>query len=281
MGLKEEYQEKIQAQLEDWSQKLQELKARAQASATGARTEFDKQMETLREKLATAQNRLKELRDAGVETWEQIRPGLEQSMEDLQRAMEGLGAMRQTYQEKGAAQIQEWSDKIEAYRVKGEAALAEAKKDLDRRLEGLRGKLVVAPLKLQELRQASSETWESVRGNLDQALGEVKEAWDSTVGMRQAYQEKLEAQLKEWSAKIEDLKGRAGKASGEARVELNKQIEKLRGMQETAQARLKDAREAGGEAWEKVRSGLDKTVGDLKSTWDKVAAKFRKGGPQE
>lgn len=279
MGLKEEYQEKIEAQLNEWSQKLRELKARAETSAAETKADIDKQMESLRAKLEAAQDKLQKLKAAGVETWEQLKPSLDQSMEDFQKALENIVAMKQAYQEKAAAQIKEWSQRIEAYRAKTEAAAAEARAEMDRQTEKLRGKLAVVQIKMQELQQAGAESWGEVRANLDQALDELNQAWVSAVGMRQAYQEKLETQLKEWSAKIEDLKARAEKATTEARVELNKQVEKMRGLQESAQTRLKEARGAGGEAWEKLKTGLDKTVGEIKSTWDKVASKFRKEGP--
>jgi DNA repair exonuclease SbcCD ATPase subunit len=187
--------------------------------------------------------------------------------------------LKEQYQEKIEAQLNKWSQKFQELQARGETASAAAKAEIDKQVADLQAKLTIARMKLQELRQAGEETWETARTSLDEALEEVSNTWADAVGKRQVYQEKLETQLKEWSAKIEGLKARAEKATAERRVELTKQIEKLRGLQESAQARLKKAREVGGEAWEELKTGLDKTVGEIKTTWEKVAAKFRKEGP--
>jgi TolA-binding protein len=91
---------------------------------------------------------------------------------------------------------------------------------------------------------------------------------------KKAYQEKLEAQLKEWSSKMEELKAKAQKATADAKVELEKQIETLRGKQEALQQKLKQIKEAGAEAWEKLKAEADKAVGEAKSLWEKVKARF-------
>ena len=48
------------------------------------------------------------------------------------------------------------------------------------------------------------------------------------MGRKEAYQEKIEAQLKEWSAKINELKAKAEKAAAEKKTELHKMIDNLR-----------------------------------------------------
>jgi uncharacterized coiled-coil DUF342 family protein len=98
------------------------------------------------------------------------------------------------------------------------------------------------------------------------------------MGKKEEYQAKIEAQLKEWGGKLEELKARAAKAGAEAKVELNKQIESLKAKQEAAQKKLKEVREAGGEAWKEVKKGLEKSVDDLKEAWGGVLSRFRKKG---
>ncbi len=55
---------------------------------------------------------------------------------------------------------------------------------------------------------------------------------------RKAYEEKLDAQLEEWSAQIALLKARAAKAKAEAKIEYNETIEALQHRQEEARAKL-------------------------------------------
>jgi len=45
---------------------------------------------------------------------------------------------------------------------------------------------------------------------------------------KEAYQEKFDAQLREWSAKIDELKAKADQAKAEAKIEYYEQIEALR-----------------------------------------------------
>ncbi len=97
------------------------------------------------------------------------------------------------------------------------------------------------------------------------------------MGLREEYQEKIEAQLKEWAVRLEDLKARAAKAKVEAREELPKQIDKLLAKQEEVQRKLKKLREARAETWEKVKPTLDKGMAEFKKAWDRLVSK---GGSQ-
>jgi len=98
------------------------------------------------------------------------------------------------------------------------------------------------------------------------------------MGKREEYQAKIEAQLKKWSAELEELKAKAAKAGTDAKAELNRQIETLKARQDTAQKKLKELKAASGEAWKDVKSGLEKTVADLKEAWSGALSRFRKKG---
>jgi hypothetical protein len=90
----------------------------------------------------------------------------------------------------------------------------------------------------------------------------------------QEYQEKMEAQLKELMAKLEELKGTAAKASTDVKAAVIKQIEGLKPKLEAAQQKLKELQEASGPAWEKLKEGSEKAMADLQKTWDSVKSKF-------
>ena len=87
-------------------------------------------------------------------------------------------------------------------------------------------------------------------------------------------QEKMEAQLKEWGARLEAWKNQAAKASAEAQAEMNKQLDQLRPKPEAAQQKLKELKAASGEAAEKVKEGSGKAMAELKKTWEAVKSKF-------
>ncbi len=88
------------------------------------------------------------------------------------------------------------------------------------------------------------------------------------------YQEKMEAQLKELAARLEDWKNKAAKASTSAQAEMNKQLDQLRPKLEAAQQKLKELKAAGGEAAGKVKEGSEKAMAELKKTWESVKSKF-------
>ena len=74
---------------------------------------------------------------------------------------------------------------------------------------------------------------------------------------KDAYEKKLEAQLKEWKTDIDKMKAKADKADAEAKLEYYKQIEDLRTKQEAAQKKLTELKASGESAWEDLKAGID------------------------
>jgi hypothetical protein len=93
-----------------------------------------------------------------------------------------------------------------------------------------------------------------------------------------AYQEKIETQLKDLAAKIDVLIAKADQARAEAKVKYSKQIEDLRGKQESARQKLQTLKEAGGGAWDDLKKGLDYAVEDLKTAVQAALARFKEKG---
>ena len=92
---------------------------------------------------------------------------------------------------------------------------------------------------------------------------------------RKAYIEKLDAQLKEWNAKIDELKARGEKVTEEKKKEYGQQLEILHSKQETAKKKLRDLREAGDEAWQSIKTGVDHAWSELKASIEEATAKFK------
>jgi acetyl-CoA carboxylase alpha subunit len=93
---------------------------------------------------------------------------------------------------------------------------------------------------------------------------------------KEAYRQKIEAQLKEWSAKIEQLKARAAKLETEAKIEFSEEIQKLEARREALKAKVKEWQESSGEAWETLKAGVEKAAGELGAAMEKALARFRK-----
>ena len=92
---------------------------------------------------------------------------------------------------------------------------------------------------------------------------------------RKAYEEKLDAQLDEWSAQINVLKARADKAKAEVKIEYYKTIEVLERKQKDAKAKLQELKTAGDEAWEDLKTGAEKAWDEVKTAYREASAKFK------
>lgn len=92
---------------------------------------------------------------------------------------------------------------------------------------------------------------------------------------RKAYQDKLEAQIKERAAKLEVLKAKAEQAEASAKIEYHKHIEAVSAKYEAAQTRLRELKEAGEDAWESLKTGAEKAWTDLKEAVENAAAKLK------
>lgn len=85
---------------------------------------------------------------------------------------------------------------------------------------------------------------------------------------KEAYQEKLQSQLDEWSADIDKLKAKAESAEADAKLEYHKQIDELREMQDSAGKKLKELKASGDDAWEDLKAGMD-------SAWDSFSSAIK------
>jgi chromosome segregation ATPase len=92
---------------------------------------------------------------------------------------------------------------------------------------------------------------------------------------RKAYEEKLDAQLKDWNAQITLLKAKAENAKADARVDYYKTIEALEQKQNKAKTKLQELQNAGDEAWEAVKTGVEKVWDEFKTAYHDAASKFK------
>lgn len=92
---------------------------------------------------------------------------------------------------------------------------------------------------------------------------------------RKIYEEKFDAQLKEWNAEIILLNAKADKAKTEVKDEFYKMIETLQGKQDTAKMKLHELRNAGDDAWEDIRTGAENVWSDVKTAFQSAAARFK------
>jgi chromosome segregation ATPase len=85
-----------------------------------------------------------------------------------------------------------------------------------------------------------------------------------------AYTSKLNAQLKEWNAKVEELRAKGQSASADAKAQLNKQLEDLAAKRGAAEKKLKELQTAGAEKFQVLKQGVDQAWHDLRGAFEKV-----------
>ena len=95
------------------------------------------------------------------------------------------------------------------------------------------------------------------------------------MSMKESYQQKLQAQLDEWNADIDKLKARAEKAESSARIEYYEQIEDLRLKQNAAKDKLAELHDAGDDAWEDLKAGIENAWSTLGDSVEQAVARFR------
>ena len=81
------YEEKIDAQLEEWNAQIALFKAKADKGKAEAKMEYYKTIEALQHRQDEARTKLHELKTAGDETWEDLKTGAEKAWAEVKAAL--------------------------------------------------------------------------------------------------------------------------------------------------------------------------------------------------
>jgi len=87
MSKKDDYVKKMQAQLDDWSAKIEALKTKADKVRAEAKEDYAKQIEELRTRKKALNTKLAALKKSGDGAWEDLKEGLEQARDSLAAAI--------------------------------------------------------------------------------------------------------------------------------------------------------------------------------------------------
>ena len=94
---------------------------------------------------------------------------------------------------------------------------------------------------------------------------------------RDAQMEKVKAMLDEWNAEIDKLEAKARAADAEAKIRYEEQLAQLRQKREELKKLADDMKEAGGDAWEDLKVGLENTWDIFKSSLGRAKSEFEQG----
>jgi hypothetical protein len=97
---------------------------------------------------------------------------------------------------------------------------------------------------------------------------------------KEEYIEKMTAQLKEWSVRIDELETRVGTKVGVVRSDMSREYEnRIRDLQDRLKKlsqNIKEMEESSGEAWIAMKTGVDHAWVDFTKALTAVREKFEK-----
>lgn len=89
------------------------------------------------------------------------------------------------------------------------------------------------------------------------------------------YARDMEARLKDYDKKLDELQAGADKMSKEARAELEQQMAELRKKRIEAGKELEKLRSASGKAWDDMKAGLDLALDEMEKAYQRAASRFK------
>ena len=93
--------------------------------------------------------------------------------------------------------------------------------------------------------------------------------------IKNAYTQKMMAQLKEWDAEINLLDAKLENVAADQKIKLSDELKDLRAKQHAASEKIAELEKASGDAWEQVKGTTDKVWDDLKNGLVNVRSKFK------
>jgi uncharacterized coiled-coil DUF342 family protein len=117
-----------------------------------------------------------------------------------------------------------------------------------------------------------STTKEDVQKQVQQAAETVRAYSAEQI---EAYKKEMQGKLDELSKKTDELRKKAETAKGEAAAKYQSMIADLKNQTEATKKKLQELGSAGSAAWDQVRQGFDKALGDLQKAYEDAASKFK------
>lgn len=122
----------------------------------------------------------------------------------------------------------------------------------------------------------TARDWLEAEAEIDRILQKpVMPGSGPLVTAKQAFQQKLEAQLREWDTKLDALKAKAYETKDEMRADYEKQLEVLAGKRAAAQTKIQDLRLRTEDAWEDLKGGTEKAWDEMRKALDLIASRFK------
>ncbi len=91
---------------------------------------------------------------------------------------------------------------------------------------------------------------------------------------KDAYTDKLKAQLDEWKADMDKLEAKARQASADARIMYEEQIKELWEKRSSVKSKLHTLQEVGDDEWEEFKDEIENIGSAIKKEMENLRSKF-------
>jgi len=92
---------------------------------------------------------------------------------------------------------------------------------------------------------------------------------------REIYQEKAKAKYDQLNAKIDGLKARYDEAKADAKLKVKTQFDDLSMHQKTVTHQFEEMKNAGQDAWQDIKDGLEESFDTLEKTFTEAADRLK------
>jgi len=117
--------------------------------------------------------------------------------------------------------------------------------------------------------------WAEAEAEIERLLQSPWPGTESQTSAKEAFQQRLESQLKEWDTRLDELKAKARDAGSELRVDYEKQLETLAAKRDALQIKALELRKRTEDAWEDMKSGTEKAWDDMRDALNRIASRFK------
>jgi hypothetical protein len=93
--------------------------------------------------------------------------------------------------------------------------------------------------------------------------------------IRQAYYDKIRAEIKQWRNKIEQLKAKGGNLEAGTKIKFYQHIEEIQNKIKTVEGKLQQLVQAGQGSWDAVKDESEKVLFGLKESIDGMLSKLK------
>jgi len=92
---------------------------------------------------------------------------------------------------------------------------------------------------------------------------------------KEAYKQKLKAQIKEWNAQINLLNAKIENKGADMKLKYSKELDALKGKQDEVLQKIKELDESSTENWEKIKVTADQMLSDLKAGLNNAISRLK------